>query len=193
MTVIQNTVAKKLDEGYACIKRSQLVVVWNAAEERSIVKAVPKDWGTIQLANDDGMAVLASEGGLSTLRMRVPFTNVAITLHVPQLTLLVIGDLAFFADALGKHGICGWRCLYFQLKHPEWQKYNHAKQGKVWTHKDMDEIRERVANDKNLSPEENKGCMGPALFPSLVVDDFVIPMLHGQMGFTNAVVAWFIG
>jgi uncharacterized membrane protein len=56
-TVIQNTVAKKLDEGYACIKRSQLVVVWNAAEERSIVKVVPNDWGTIQLANDDGMVV----------------------------------------------------------------------------------------------------------------------------------------
>jgi hypothetical protein len=192
-TVIQNTVAKKLDEGYAFIKRSQMVVVLNAAEERSIVKAVPKDWGTIQLANEDGMAVLASEGGLSTLRMRVPFTNVAITLHVPQLTLLVVVDLAFFADALGKHGTCGWWCLYFQLKHPEWQKYNHTKQGKVWTHKDMDEIRERVANDKNLSPDEKKGCMGPALFPSLVVDDFVIPMLHGQMGFTNAVVAWCIG
>jgi hypothetical protein len=30
-TVIQNKVAKKLDEGYPCIKRSQLVVVWNAA------------------------------------------------------------------------------------------------------------------------------------------------------------------
>jgi hypothetical protein len=101
--------------------------------------------------------------------------------------LLVIGDLAFFADALGKHGTCGWWCLYCQLKHPEWQKYNHTKQEKVWTHKDMDEIRECVANDKNLSPDEKKGCMGPALFPSLLVDDFVIPMLHGQMGFTNAV------
>jgi hypothetical protein len=191
--VIQNTVAKKLDEGYVCIKRSQLVVVWNAAEERSIVKAVPKDWGTIQLANDDGMTVLVSEGGLSTLRMRFPFTNVAITLHVPQLTLLVVGDLDFFVDALGKHGTCGRWCLYCQLKHPEWQNYNHTKQGKVWIHKDMDEIRECVANDKNLGPDEKKGCMGPALFPSLVVDDFVIPMLHGQMGFTNAVVTWFIG
>jgi hypothetical protein len=79
------------------------------------------------------------------------------------------------------------------LKHPEWQKYNHTKEGKVWNHKDMDDIREHVANDKHLSPDKKKGCMGPALFPSLVVDDFVIPMLHGQMVFANAVVAWFIG
>jgi hypothetical protein len=32
------------------------------------------------------------------------------------------------------------------------------------------------------------GIMGPPLFPSSSQDDIVLPMLHGQMGFTNAVV-----
>jgi hypothetical protein len=35
---------------------------------------------------------------------------------------------------------------------------------------------------------EKRGMMGPVLFPSLSIDDFVPPMLHRQMGFTNPAV-----
>jgi hypothetical protein len=36
------------------------------------------------------------------------------------------------------------------------------------------------------------GIMGPPLFPSISQDDLVPPMIHGQMGFTNAVVTFYV-
>jgi hypothetical protein len=190
--VIRNTVAKKLDDGYATIKNSQLVVIWNSKEEKSVANVMPKLWGAVRLENKDGSAILTSQSGGSIIHLNMPFDDCEVTLRIPQLTLLVVGDLAFFADAVGKHGTCGWWCLYCQLKHPEWQTCDHTQPGKLWTDKETEEVRARVAERDDLPPDVRMGIMGPPLFPSISQDDLVPPMLHGQMGFTNAVVTFYV-
>jgi hypothetical protein len=61
--VIQNNVTKKLDDGYAAIKKSQLVVVWNSKEEKSVTKVMSNRWGVVRLDNKDGSAILTSQSG----------------------------------------------------------------------------------------------------------------------------------
>jgi hypothetical protein len=58
----------------------------------------------MQLTNMDGLTSRTSQNGGSGIELNVPFYDCSITLCVPQLTLLIVGDLAFFADAIGKHG-----------------------------------------------------------------------------------------
>jgi hypothetical protein len=110
--LIINTLAKKIDESFSQIRKSQIVVVWNSSDERSSAKVMPKKWGMIQLTNVDGLARLTSKNGGSCIELNFPFDDCSITLRVPELTLLIVGNLDFFADAIGKHGTCGWLCLY---------------------------------------------------------------------------------
>jgi hypothetical protein len=104
-----------------------------------------KRWGVVRLDHKDGSTILTSQIGGSAIHLDMPFDDCEVTLRTPQLTLLVVGDLAFFADAVGKHGTCGWWCLYFQLKHPEWQTCDHTQLGKLWTDKETEEVRAMVA------------------------------------------------
>jgi hypothetical protein len=105
--LLEKTVAKPLDDGWRKIKSSKLVVVWNQTDERSLVKLVPKMWDTTSLIEMDAITFLASEDGRESMIIDVASSESEIMLQVMQLTLLVVGDLAFFANALCKHGTCG--------------------------------------------------------------------------------------
>jgi protein required for attachment to host cells len=52
----------------------------------------------------------------------------------------------------------------------------------------MEDVRARVAGYDALPTDVKMGITGPTLFPSILQDNLVPPMLHGQTGFTNAVV-----
>jgi hypothetical protein len=71
--------------------------------------ACAQTWGTASLIEKDGIAFLTSEDGRQSVIIDILFSESEIILQVMQLTLFVV---AFFADALGKHGTCGWWCLY---------------------------------------------------------------------------------
>jgi hypothetical protein len=51
-----------------------------------------------------------------------------------------MGDLAFYADAIGKHASNRHWCIYCTLNYKEWQKNYVSKPGAGWTKEWMDEI-----------------------------------------------------
>jgi hypothetical protein len=82
------------------------VEVCNQTDERSLVKPVPKTGGVVSLVERDTIVFLASENGWKSITLDVAFSGSEIVLHITQLVLLVIGNLAFFADALGNISTC---------------------------------------------------------------------------------------
>jgi hypothetical protein len=182
--VLEETVARTLNAGWKIIKDSQLVVLWNTKKECAVAKMVLKIWGTVTLTALDGLTQLASEDGKETLKLGVAFNDCHITLCIPQVTLLVVGDLAFFAHALGKHGTCGWWCLYCHLKHPEWQTCDHTSPGELWTKEAMEHFRAKVFEEKEekarrsadptdkrqkkkkMTADERKGIISHPILPS---------------------------
>jgi hypothetical protein len=190
--MIRNTVAKKLDDGYVTIKKSHLVVIWNSKNEKSSTNIMSKRWGVVWLENKDGSAILTSQSRGSIIHLDMPFDDYEVTLRTPQLTLLIVGYLSFFADAVGKHGMCCWWFLYCQLKHPEWQMCDHTQPGKLYPDKEMEEVRARVTEHDDLPPGVKMGIMAPPLSLSISQDVLVPTMLHGQMGFTSVVVMFYM-
>jgi hypothetical protein len=89
-------------------KKSQIVVIWNSKEENSVSKVMSKRRGVVRLDNKDGSAILMSQSRGSVIPFDMPFDDCEVTLRTPQLTLLIVGDLSFLADAFGKHVMCGW-------------------------------------------------------------------------------------
>jgi hypothetical protein len=57
--ILEKTVVKQLDDGWHKIKRSQLVVVWNKTDGRSLVKLVHNTWGTASLLERTELTFLA--------------------------------------------------------------------------------------------------------------------------------------
>jgi hypothetical protein len=102
--VLEETVARTLDAGWKIIKDSQLVFLWNTKEECVVDKMVPKNWETITLTALDGLMQLASEDGKEMLKLGVDFNDCHITLCIPQVMLLVVGDLAFLQMLSGNMG-----------------------------------------------------------------------------------------
>jgi hypothetical protein len=49
-----------------------------------------------------------------------------------------------------------------------------------------------VAGYDDLPPDVKMGTMGPSLYPSISQYDLVPPMIHEKMGFTNAVVTFYV-
>jgi hypothetical protein len=92
-------------------EKLRAVVLWNQTVEHSLVKPVPKTWGKASLIERDAITFLASEEGWESMILDIAFSESEIILQVIQLTLLVVGDLAFFAKTLGKHRMCVWWCL----------------------------------------------------------------------------------
>jgi hypothetical protein len=143
----------------------------------------------------DGKKQITSVDGKETLKLGVDFKDCHITLCIPQVTLLVVGDLDVFADALGKHGTCGWWCLYCHLKHPEWQTCDHTSPCELWKKETMEHFRAQVSEEKEekarlssdptdkrqkkkeMTADERKEIMSHPIFPSLVILNFGPPLL----------------
>lgn len=142
--VLENTVTADLDAGFATIKSSQLVVLWNSRDECAIAKMLPKQWGALSLVDKDDMCFLSGLDPEHTMSLDIPFDACKIILEIPQLVFLVTGDLAFYADAIGKHASTRHWCIYCTLNYKEWQTNDVSKPGAGWTKEWMDEIREKV-------------------------------------------------
>jgi hypothetical protein len=115
---------------------------------QKVVNAPSQSWCQrlgvcVSLFEMEGEAVLNSEDSKETMTLGIPFNSCDTTLCITQVTLIVVGDLAFFVDALGKHGTCGYWSIYCLLKHPEWQTRDHQNRGE-WRKTDMVDERTKI-------------------------------------------------
>jgi hypothetical protein len=92
LLVLENTVMTDLDAGFATIKSSQLVVLWNSRDECAIAKMVPKQWGALSLVDKDDTCFLSGLDPEHTTSLNIPFDACKIILEIPQLVFLVTGD-----------------------------------------------------------------------------------------------------
>jgi hypothetical protein len=142
--VLENSVSGDLDAGFAKIKSSQLVVLWNSSDECPVAKLIPKQWGAPSLVDRGDLCFLSGTDPEHCINLDLPFGDCSILLKIHQLVLLVTGDLAFYADAMDKHSSTRHWCIYCMLNYKEWQTNDLLKPGSGWTMQAMEEIRSQV-------------------------------------------------
>jgi hypothetical protein len=81
-----------------------------------------------------------------------------------------MGDLAYYADAIGKNGSSRHWCVWCMLQHPEWP--HSDLRGIKWTAERIDYLRDKIKNDPRLPQELRKGFKGNPLFPFFSPEQF---------------------
>jgi hypothetical protein len=61
-----------------------------------------------------------TDGAINHEAVKESIPNPKIHLIIPHFRLFVMGDLAYYADAIGKNGSSRHWCVWCMLQHPEW-------------------------------------------------------------------------
>ena len=102
-----------------------------------------------------------------------------------KLQILITGDLAWYAAALGKVNMSGNWCTRCKLNVNEWKGDNHRK-GKPWNLEEMRELRERIrTNEVRATLMNRKGVVGVELLDAIDVNQYIYPILHSEIGLGN--------
>jgi len=156
--LLQKTLATPLNSGLRSIM------------EKDVASGESPDGRMLFSENEDGSmdCCFARSGELSEGRHAVPFK------------VYVVGDLAFYATALGKDGSSGQHCYVCDIPRMEWQLPGHTM-GELWslqklhqTHASLDEKTTRI-----------RGVVGKPLIECVDVDRFLPPLMHIMMGTGN--------
>jgi hypothetical protein len=115
----------------------------------------------------------------------------SIILGIPQFRLFVTGDLAFYADSLGKHSYCSYCCIYCTLNRLQWNYAGHPK-GDLLTDALAHDIQMQVMiSVKAVDIAKQKGISSLPQCKSLTADISLLPSLHLQIGMKNTAVLAF--
>ena len=108
-----------------------------------------------------------------------------ICLDIPQFTLYFTGDLAFYADILGKpHSSPHW-CHLCDLSYKEWNDVSNLNKGNMWSIKTMQETYNIYKQQRNNAAI--KGIKNEMHFPNISPQNFVCPPLHVTIGLVNKI------
>lgn len=100
-------------------------------------------------------------------------------------SLAASGDLAFYADVLGKPNSSGYWCHLCQLCWKEWNKRNH-KAGEKWT---LEKMRATLKAFKESKGDDAiKGVRTKMHYTEISPQLYVCPELHMEFGLVNK--AW---
>ena len=83
-------------------------------------------------------------------------------------------------------------CMYCQLSRAEWESEDHGK-GDEWTlesmRKRLEELNSKLIKDTSTN---RRGVVDEALFESVRVDQYIIPILHTEIGLGNSMLKSFL-
>lgn len=118
-----------------------------------------------------------------------PKTNIVVQglKYVKSCTLRVVvtGDLAWYAAALGKVNMSSNWCTWCKLSANEWKDEGHEK-GEFWTLENMRDLREKIlTNEVSATSQNRKGVVDVELLPAVEIKQYIYPILHAEIGLGN--------
>jgi hypothetical protein len=103
---------------------------------------------------------------------------------VESIQIFVTGDLAFYAQVLGKPSTASFWCIWCD-QHKSLFGRSDTSPGTPWTLQNLKEALTIHANRKARSKKTHLGVSVAPLFDCIEVEDFITSLLHIHMGFVN--------
>eukprot|EP00590_Aulacoseira_subarctica_P009734 CAMPEP_0172436286 /NCGR_PEP_ID=MMETSP1064-20121228/71645_1 /TAXON_ID=202472 /ORGANISM="Aulacoseira subarctica , Strain CCAP 1002/5" /LENGTH=474 /DNA_ID=CAMNT_0013184685 /DNA_START=314 /DNA_END=1738 /DNA_ORIENTATION=- len=110
---------------------------------------------------------------------------------IEKIRLYITGDLAYQATVMGKENSSGHHCPQCKLNCKTWSDADHEK-GAQWTNAGLCEAAREFAQQEQVDPTVKKkavkGVVEPPHYPGIEPVNFVVPILHMQMGKVNKII-----
>ena len=113
-----------------------------------------------------------------------------IVLTIREFSIIITGDLAFYANVLGMPSSSSYWCPWCLLSRPQWQTLViDQPTGNEHTAEFQKEMYNKLLDDsrKRLKAQDKKGVSTAMHYKSLTPQNFVPPMLHLEIGMVNLV------
>ena len=101
--------------------------------------------------------------------------------------LLISGNLVFFATVVGKINRSGCWCYWCNLSPFEWGNIHYEK-GTLWAIDLMKKYLHTQVDNNNMTANEKKGINQPLLFDAIPIENYVILLLHAEIGVSNKII-----
>jgi hypothetical protein len=110
-----------------------------------------------------------------------------IILIMPPFSLFITGDLSYYADMLGMPSSSSYWCPWCLLSHADWNQPPETYNAEERTLEFLTEVSLAVKNDseRKLKPIDRKGVTCERHYKSLSPLNFVLPLLHLEIGMVN--------
>ena len=109
-----------------------------------------------------------------------------------DMRIFITGDLAFYAAVLGKVNMSGKWCTWCKLHPSEWEQEGH-EHGEQWTLEEMRDILEQLnCGILQDTPRNRKGIVQLQLFDCIPLKQYILPVLHSEIGLGNGMLNSFM-
>jgi hypothetical protein len=188
--LLNATVTNALNEGYSALLSSRLIAVLAGKKVQAVM--ISKHATGIRVGmGENGKNVLRYQVGNETFittaeeeLTRLTDNDATIILDVEKFNMFVTGDLAFYADVLGKASSSGYWCHLCQLCWAQWNDCANAAEGATkWTIDELKEVLIRVEMETKV--DSIMGVKEEMHYKEISPQLFVCPPLHMEIGLVN--------
>ncbi len=186
--LLNATVTKDLDEGYSSLLCSRLIAMSTGEKVQAVI--ISKHAIGMRVGKgENGKNVLRYEVGndtfITTVEDELTLTgdDCTIMLDIPKFNVFMTGDLAFYADVLGKANSSGYWCHLCQLSWAQWNECAN-KEATKWT---IDEFKKALRIKIETKTDSIMGVKEEMHYKEISPQLFVCPPLHMEIGLVNKV------
>jgi hypothetical protein len=112
----------------------------------------------------------------------LPWTGVDIICTVPN-RLLIVGNLKFFAQMLGRENMSGSWCMWCHSHPSEWHSF--GQNFPCWTIESLKSHKDEVIHEKYKDPKDICGVVSYPVWDFVELSHYILPELHIEIGLLN--------
>jgi hypothetical protein len=99
--------------------------------------------------------------------------------------MLVVGDLKFYAQILGRENMSSFWCMWCS-KHPsEWSNSHPTSPEQLWTIQGLKAHKDKILLQKLKDPKDISGVVTYPVWDFIEPSHYIIPILHVEIGLVN--------
>ena len=190
--ILRNTVMRKMHEDFTKLLNSRMIAVkCNSQFEVFLISKYSQNINVVSKNSKSCVTYEIADNIQALSTMMIQETNLPsggeICLDIPHFVIYFTGDLAYYADILGKPNSSPHWCHLCNLSHKEWNDVSNLKKGKLWCINTMQETYETYKQQQQAKKTAVKGIKNAMHFPNISPQMFVCPPLHILIGLVNKV------
>ena len=110
-----------------------------------------------------------------------------VCLDIPHFVIYITGDLAFYANILGKPNSSPHWCHLCDKSHKEWNDVRNISKGNLWSITTMQKTYEIYKQKWKVNKTAVTGIRNEMHFPNISPQNFICPPLHIMIGLVNKI------